>query len=99
MKKSSYYSVKQRKFIDVSGQSTTGQIIVKDFGLCSVPYLAETIDRALDKELQYGIHLGRTVKTSPDYNPHGTLKDDKEVHAQKPVSNDGKRTKRSRKKV
>lgn len=101
-KKSNYFSDKRRKFIPLDGQLTTGQIIAEDFGVSEVPDLAKAIDRALDKELQYGIHLGRVQKANSGWTsimPAKAKEDDKELHATKSVKNDGRRTKRSSKKV
>ena len=97
-----YYSVRQRRHIQIDpNQQTTGELIVKDLGLCEVPHLAETIDRALNKELEYGVHLGQRMKGNArkEFTSCPPIKDDKKVHVQKSTKDDGKRTRRSRKKV
>jgi len=47
------------KIINTPTHPTTGQIVVRDYEAGKIKDLAHHIDKLLNKELDYGIHLGK----------------------------------------
>jgi len=61
------------KIINTPTHPTTGQIVVRDYEAGRIKDLAHHIDKLLNKELMYGIYLGKSENGKSAHSTYTTI--------------------------